>query len=207
MLRHLGINPSRLTPEERDAVRLGLLGASQGWRKDTEFSCGGAAYVREHFREGKPPQYVAAYFLGKACRVARNLHYAFGSHDARSAHIEATKARILASAERKKADAAARRGPHGLEVGNVLVSSWGYEQTNVDFFEVVAVRGAVVDLQPIQSEKTYTGDMTGTAMPKPGHPSGEMLRSKRPNRGAVRLTSYSSATLWDGRPRSFSTYG
>jgi len=30
-----------------------------------------------------------------------------------------------------------------------LVSSWGYEQTNVDFFQVIAVRGAVVDLRKI----------------------------------------------------------
>lgn len=207
MLRHLGMNPASLSAEERDHVRQQLLGTSQGWRKGAALACGGAAYVREHFREGKPPQYLAAYFLGKACRLARNVHYAFGSHEARTAHIEATNARIVANAERRKAEAAERRAPHGLEVGQVLVASWGYEQTNVDFYEVIAVRGAVVDLQPIESEKTYTGDMTGTAVPKKGHPAGEVLRSKRPTRGAVRLTSYSSATLWDGRPRCFSTYG
>lgn len=206
LLRHFGLNPASLTPEKRDELRLALLGASRGWRKEPALLCGGAAYVREHYREGKPPQYVLAYFFGKACRVHKNLHLAFGSHELRAAHIEETRARIFAHDQRKKAEALARKAPHGIEVGQIMVSSWGYDQTNVDFYEVIAVRGAVIDLQPIKSEKHYTGDMTGKATPKRGEPAGDVLKSKRPRRGYVRLTSYSSAGLWDGRPMSFTEY-
>lgn len=31
---------------------------------------------------------------------------------------------------------------HGVKVGDLFYSSWGYEQTNVDFFQVVALVGA-----------------------------------------------------------------
>ena len=30
---------------------------------------------------------------------------------------------------------------HSLKVGDILVASWGYEQTNVDFYQVVALKG------------------------------------------------------------------
>lgn len=43
----------------------------------------------------------------------------------------------------KKEKAAATAKPiefeHGYKVGDILYSSWGYEQTNLDFFQVVAV--------------------------------------------------------------------
>lgn len=40
-----------------------------------------------------------------------------------------------------KADKAERANRYGVKVGDVFEASWGYEQTNVDFFQVVALVG------------------------------------------------------------------
>lgn len=65
---------------------------------------------------------------------------------------------------------ARRETAHGLSVGDILFSSWGYDQTNVDFYEVVRVpsaRSAVV--RQIKQETTEnSSSMSGVTVPKPG---------------------------------------
>jgi hypothetical protein len=39
----------------------------------------------------------------------------------------------------------------GIRVGDFFVSSWGYDQTNIDFYKVVAVTAKGVRVQPWQS--------------------------------------------------------
>ncbi len=54
----------------------------------------------------------------------------------------------------------------GVHVGDLFYSSWGYDQTNIDFYEVVGLRGkktALIRRCPSKSEQT--GDMTGGKRP------------------------------------------
>ena len=46
----------------------------------------------------------------------------------------------------EKAAAAFRES---LRVGDILYSSWGWEQTNIDFYQVIAIRGSAVDLRQL----------------------------------------------------------
>jgi hypothetical protein len=39
----------------------------------------------------------------------------------------------------------------GVKPGDVYVSTWGYDQTNVDFYEVVRVTASKAELRPIGS--------------------------------------------------------
>lgn len=117
---------------------------------------------------------------------------------------------VLAQSQRA-ADKAARRAeraaPHSLQVGAILMSSWGYEQTNVDFYQVIAVRGKLVDIRKLAQVKEYTSDMTGYAMPVANQFVGEPLIGKRPaSSNAVRIQPYSHATAWDGRRVAWSSY-
>ena len=45
---------------------------------------------------------------------------------------------------------------HTLQVGDILSSSWGYEQVNVDFYEVVAVSKCMVTLRELAQVSTET---------------------------------------------------
>lgn len=106
-----------------------------------------------------------------------------------------------------------------VEVGTIFVSSWGYDQTNVDFYRVARISptGKTVWLQPIgktivpgsegfMSEQVVPSD---TFDPEPD-PKRLLRRKLSPgwcNDGWwVNLTSYSGAGVWDGEPERASHY-
>ena len=98
-------------------------------------------------------------------------------------------------------------------VGSVLYASWGYEQTNIDFYQVVARKGAFVTLQPMNKQKEYDGHMSGTCTPD------GMVEVLCTFRRRLRIDaatgncygcngpeSFMSLDAWDGRPKGFSEY-
>lgn len=120
---------------------------------------------------------------------------------------KSAEATLKAKAERK----ADRAKPHTLKVGDILVSSWGYDQTNVDYYTVTATTANTVMLAPIASELAKgdpgVGPMSGYVMPvTPIKITGEAKRHRADSRGYVSLSSYSSAHLWDGRKQYCSWY-
>ena len=53
------------------------------------------------------------------------------------------------------------------KVGDVLVASWGYDQTNIDFYQVVRATKASVWLQPMSQEIVKAGGfMSEYVVPK-----------------------------------------
>lgn len=99
------------------------------------------------------------------------------------------------------------------KVGDILVSSWGYDQTNVDFYKVIRTTPKSIVIRQIQGKTTEQGHMCGTSVPAQPHTfldyNNEPLTKRfRPyNDGyAVTISSYASAYLWDGEPRYTSWY-
>jgi hypothetical protein len=94
-----------------------------------------------------------------------------------------------------------------VNVGDILVSSWGYDQTNVDFYEVAAKSGSMATFYKIDKRVVGgRGEPSEKVVPVPGAWKGPPLRKKvkpgwRPGTVAIRLTSYSSAYTWDGKPQ------
>lgn len=82
------------------------------------------------------------------------FNYRFKTAEARKAYVDnfyAMQAQIEARSEnRKKAKAEARKNMvNPFKVGDVLYDSWGYEQTNIDFYQVVAVGPKSVKIREI----------------------------------------------------------
>lgn len=97
--------------------------------------------------------------------------------------------------------------PHALQEGQILVCSWGYDQTNVDFYQVVGFKGkATVALRPIKKTKSYDGDMTGKATPHPNEFTGEALERRCYADHAIKISSFQYARPWDGKPAGFTEY-
>ena len=107
-----------------------------------------------------------------------------------------------------KAERAAERAKgHTLEVGHILYSSWGYEQTNIDFFQVVAVPSkCFVEVRPIGSIRTEDGpNYTGKVVPNIDSFKGPSQRCRADARNAVKIDRH-YAGLWHGRPVAYSAY-
>jgi len=79
----------------------------------------------------------AAVFGGK--RTKPDWHYRFRTEERREEKIaewiENQKGRLVDTKNRR----AEHNGGHTLEVGDVLSGSWGYDQTNVDFYQIMEV--------------------------------------------------------------------
>jgi hypothetical protein len=101
-------------------------------------------------------------FACAAGYVGRKRHasfrHRFPSVDARTTFIEAWVAKHRAEAEaaalEKEIVSKARAEKPAFAVGDVLYSTWGWEQTNVDFYQVVAVNGACISVQELRSSQT-----------------------------------------------------
>lgn len=153
---------------------------------------------------GKPCYYLTAW-IGAAERPA--IHCYFTTAEQRAQRIRS----LIESRTAHSAAVAARRAerakPHTLQVGAILVSSWGWEQTNVDFFQVIAVRGKLVDIRELAQNRTHDGDMTGYAMPIPDRFIGEVITGKRPTSGnSVRIKSFAIARPWGGCRERWTAY-
>lgn len=54
-----------------------------------------------------------------------------------------------------------------LEIGTILYTSWGYEQTNVDFYQVIEKSGAYCVIRELKQAYDATGSMQGYVVPLP----------------------------------------
>jgi hypothetical protein len=97
----------------------------------------------------------------------------------------------------------------GVEIGDVFISSWGYEQTNIDFYQVVGVTSKSLKLRKIAQVKNYNIDQTsgGTTTPKKDEFISDVFtRRYLLKHNAVKISDRIYADLWDGKPESFTSY-
>jgi hypothetical protein len=95
-----------------------------------------------------------------------------------------------------------------FEVGQILYNSWGYDQTNIDFYQVVAINGKKVTVQEISKTRTYSGDDYGTCMPDRDSFIGDLITKVI----VIRIyndkvnANIKNMMVWDGSPKSWSSY-
>ena len=101
-----------------------------------------------------------------------------------------------------------------IKVNDVLYCSWGYDQTNIDFYKVIGFKGKTLELRELKKSKEYKTDMTGVTMPVDNAfiatPFKKRLQilAQRDNTVLefVKINSYSRAYKWDGEPMNYSEY-
>lgn len=142
---------------------------------------------------GKPAQHVIYRRLEDAQRVAEEI---IGG---RAAH-----------AERKASERAARQAFRTtLQVGSVLTSSWGYDQTNIDFYEVVGVSPSrqSVTIRPIAQRSVPDQWMQGTCWPLAGEYTGPESTHRVGEGESVKVRDWGVwARPWKGELRRWTAY-
>jgi Peptidase M66 len=73
----------------------------------------------------------------------------------------------------------------GYQPGAILESSWGYDQTNVDYFQIVKRTNDTVFLIPLNSRNVESKDMRGQCIPADPMQPGEYV---------------SCVGTWNGKP-------
>lgn len=94
------------------------------------------------------------------------------------------------------------------QVGDILVCSWGYDQTNVDFYQVVSVspNGGTCTIREIGVRRLPAGEGADGVFAVRDHFIGEPMTGKRVQRstggGGYSVLAFDGhhAHVWDGRP-------
>ena len=155
---------------------------------------------------------TACFFKGKKAKP--EWHYRFKDTEAIKKKINET-INCLLKWETLKEERKEERKKEILDVkvGDLFVSSWGYEQTNANFFQVVGITKKGIKVRPIKSkENVDSKSMTGTAIPIKNAFEGEAITKKiyidnYGNEGFSMGKGYAGAEKWDGKPVWISTYG
>lgn len=164
----------------------------------------GAVYESESSTGG----YIVMGFAGKATKP--KFHYSFRTEERKNEFVEnwAIKqlATVNAKAERKQNRKKLQENAIELvKEGDVFRSSWGYEQTNIDYYQVIAIKGkSTITLREIASKIVEeTRFLTGKRIPCINDFIGEAfdkrinvysITNEIPNI-SVSLSSFQTATL------------
>ena len=165
----------------------------EGAAKIASKNSSAVAYVYE--RAGKV---YALGFYGK--QTNPDFHHTFRSQEGRLKFVSKWFKDMDARAERKAAARAEKAAkltqPHKLAIGDVLRSSWGYDQTNIDYYQVVELVGKrSVRIRKIGKEAVESGYMQGESVPAKDHFIGDAMLKQVSlyDNASVKIASYASA--------------
>jgi hypothetical protein len=170
----------------------------------------GVAYVYA----GRHTRKLVVAYAGQAAKPS--FHYSVKDDAAAATYIREFFAGLAAHKkmvdERRERDNAG----HTLKVGDIITNSWGYDQTNVDWYRIVRVSKVYVWLEEIGGTLVQaTGPMAGMESvhidvsgddPAKWEPKGNGKISKHKAAGQSVTMKYGSGSKWDGRPLYSSWY-
>lgn len=167
-------------------------------------------FERENYSgKGEPVKYVAVMFCGR--RKKPDSRHWYGSAENRAKAIENHFAARRATLEYKQETREERKvQKRGLEIGDIVQTGWGYNQTQREFFEVVDLYGKFgVVIRQIASKMLPTegyGSMAGKCKPVPGKYIGEPMR-KMSKDGMVKIYSFAYASKTDPETEHYVSWG
>lgn len=145
---------------------------------------------------------------------APSVHKAYRTTEQRDQAVLNVVSNIQSDMQRKVQRKAERSQPHTLEVGSILVSSWGYDQTNIDYYQVTKLVGTtMVEMKQISaSVSTCHGTYQDVAPVKNSfftprfegdtHRTETLRKKVNPVGNSVSINSFATAYPWNGRPQT-----
>lgn len=148
--------------------------------------------------------FYAVVFAGKSQKPL--WHYHFSSPKDRQRYLDETIQKRKTHFDQKQQVRDERKAwEHGIQVGDLFYSSWGYDQTNVDFYQATAVSGKAIVLREVENKVISHSSGSEKVVAVPNKFIGDAMK-KIPSMGhdnepLIRLNSFSSARKWDGKPQ------
>jgi len=164
----------------------------------------GEGYVVYTFVNEESGDFRAMFFGGKRAKPDGNYYYS--SLEKLNAGVERFIEKIASDIEYKEKVAAKRKEKvkkmaAEVKVGDIYVNSWGYDETRVDFYKVLSVKGSFAEIVEIGSKTSddYDG-FYHKSFAAPDLVTGKPMRKKIGEYG-FKINSYSTASKWDGTGR------
>jgi hypothetical protein len=135
--------------------------------------------------------------------------YYFKSEQRRRKQIEDTIERRKKVLERKEKQRKERAEfQHSLQEGDFLYTSWGYDQTNVNFYQVTKViSGKTIEIREVAKKIVKSSPPQDYVAPISNKFIGSKMRKKVGMGDTVKIESYAHASKWDGKPKYQTSFG
>lgn len=132
----------------------------------------------------------ARVFYGKQSQPV--LAYRYRDEAAREAAVMAAfKARQVRAARMAEYAAQRKDAVNPYKVGDVFRSSWGYDQTNINYYQAIKATAKTVTVREIAQERIATGAMRGRCVPIVGH----FLENSRRGEKVCRVGTYGALKI------------
>lgn len=143
----------------------------------------------------------AMIFQGKAQKPL--WHYRFKSEAARQKEIDNTIESRKKSLEFKNKRLDEKKHfKHSLNVGDILYASWGYDQTNVDFYQVTKLIGdSTVEYREVESKISREERGADYVVAVPNRFVGGAMKGRVGLGNVVKVDNVRRARPWDGKPQ------
>ena len=193
------------TKENRIALREASLKVllNFGWTIDRLENC---IVCRKSGENNRGNFFDLKIFKGTAAKPV--CYFTFRSSEAREKYATETVANIDERGASKASRQAAKAEEHYF-VGDVLYSSWGYEQTNVEFYQVVEVKGSSVYLREVyqNSSDVHGSPHGGRTQPRRNEfINDKVVRKLVAQDGSVKAPIHGWLSKWTGKSDYTSSY-
>ena len=171
-------------------------------RKETQDGINAEVYLYE--QRGKP---CGMGFIAKQSKHVFN--YAYRSEESRREAVSQFFDGQRKAQEYKDNRRAQKRNfVHTLKVGDVLHGSWGYDQTNCEFAEVVELHGKVAVIRSLAHQHASgTGNsMAENVKPVPGNYIGEPMRRIIQEGNYIRYNDHCTMSVTDPNSEHYSSW-
>lgn len=168
-------------------------------------------FETEHTRVMVNPEKISALgYIGKQSK--HRFHYSFNTTEKMQKYITDFINRVHSNTEADKKRKEARKKEAAefqkeLKVGHIFRSSWGYEQTNVDFYQVTEIKGSFMILRAIHQapvDGSYGHDSCYVVPVKDSFIDSDPIRKKIQTH--LNIDSVRFASTWGGEPAYKSWY-
>tara|TARA_R100001224_G_C3953019_1_gene126405 strand:+ start:62 stop:634 length:573 start_codon:yes stop_codon:yes gene_type:complete len=130
--------------------------------------------------------------------------YRFKNVEQMNQHINNALENAKTREEEKAKYKAERLKPHTLKVGDILYTSWGYDQTNIDFYKVVKLVGKTSVKLCAMSNKYLNSDCRASDKVVPGdvkENAEPFLKRVNGKDNHINISSFEFARVWDGNAK------
>jgi len=96
-----------------------------------------------------------------------------------------------------------------INTGDIFVCSWGYGQTNIDYYKVISVLNKSVVIAGMGQTRKYTGSMQGQCVPDPTKVDTKRITKRinsYGNKACLKINSFSTAFKWNGNADNFTEW-
>ena len=124
-------------------------------------------------------------------------------HDWAKKHFDREEYKKKQKAKKK---AAIEEKAKAIKVGDIYYTSWGYEQTNVEFYKVVEIKGKKVTLIEVAEKIAETDGACDYVVPVPEAEIGEPF-TRMVGEYGFKIDKCAYATKWNGKPTYQTAWG